>query len=63
MPGSLRESVSESLGAFRAVFSNRDLRLLQFAATAAETGKWLYIVALSVYAYDMAARPPSAWSR
>ena len=53
MPGSLRESLSESVGAFRAVLSNRDLRLVESAGLAAETGKWLYIVALSVYAYDV----------
>jgi MFS family permease len=47
----VRESLSESLGAFRAVLGNRDLRLVQSAAVAAETGKWLYIVALEVYAY------------
>jgi MFS family permease len=53
VPGSLRESLSESLSAFRAVLGNRDLRLLESAGAAAETGKWLYIVALSVYAYQV----------
>ena len=53
MPGSLRESLSESLGAFRAVLGNRDLRLVESAGAVAETGKWLYIVALDVYAYKV----------
>jgi MFS family permease len=51
--GSLRQSLSESVGAFRAVLGNRNLRLVESAGLAAETGKWLYIVALLVYAYDV----------
>jgi MFS family permease len=51
--GSLRQSLSESFGAFRAVLANRNLRLVESAGLAAETGKWLYIVALLVYAYNI----------
>jgi MFS family permease len=53
VPGSLRQSLSESLGAFRAVLGNRNLRLVESAGAAAETAKWLYIIALMVYAYDV----------
>jgi MFS family permease len=53
VPSTLRESISESLGAFRAVLGNRDLRLVESAGAFAETGKWLYIVALAVYAYGV----------
>ena len=53
MAGSLRQSLAESFGAFRSVLGNRNLRLLESAGVAAETGKWLYVVALLVYAYNV----------
>jgi MFS family permease len=50
--GQLRARVSESLGAFAAVFTNRDLRRVELAFAGSELGKWLYIIALAVFAYD-----------
>jgi MFS family permease len=47
----LRERLSESLSAFGAVFTNPNLRRLELAFTGSEFGKWLYLVALAVYAY------------
>jgi len=44
--------VWEPFRAFRAVFANPDLRRVQLAWAGSETGKWLYILALSIYAYD-----------
>jgi MFS family permease len=51
--GPLRESISESLAAFRAVLGNPGLRLVESAGALAETGKWLYVVALLVYAHGV----------
>jgi MFS family permease len=48
----LRERLSEPFEAFRAVFANPSLRRVELAAAGSETGKWLYILALSIYAYD-----------
>src|SRR5919108_3102836 len=45
--------LSESLAAFRSVFSNPGLRRLELAWGASETGKWFYVVALAVFAYDV----------
>jgi MFS family permease len=50
--GQLRARVSESLWAFAAVFTNRDLRRVELAFAGSELGKWLYIIALAVFAYD-----------
>jgi MFS family permease len=50
--GQLRARVSESLRAFAAVFTNRDLRRVELAFAGSELGKWLYIIALAVFAYD-----------
>jgi len=47
-----RERLSEPFQAFRAVFANPSLRRVELAAAGSETGKWLYILALSIYAYD-----------
>jgi MFS family permease len=47
-----RERLSEPFQAFRAVFANPGLRRVELAAAGSETGKWLYILALSIYAYD-----------
>jgi len=49
--GELRERLSESLSAFRAVFSNPNLRRIEIAWAGSETGKWMYVVAVSVFAY------------
>ncbi len=51
MAGELRERLSESASAFRAVFSNPTLRRIQIAWAGSETGKWMYVVAVSVFAY------------
>jgi len=50
--GRLRARISESLWAFGAVFTNPELRRLQLAFAGSELGKWLYLIALAVYAYD-----------
>jgi MFS family permease len=52
MIGRLRARISESLWAFGAVFTNTDLRRLQLAFAGSELGKWLYLIALAVFAYD-----------
>ncbi len=52
MPEGLRERLSEPFQAFRAVFANPGLRRVELAAAGSETGKWLYILALSIFAYD-----------
>jgi MFS family permease len=44
--------VSESLWAFGAVFTNRDLRRVELAFAGSELGKWLYLIALAVFAYQ-----------
>ena len=51
--GGVRRRLSESLRAFRSVFANAGLRRLELAWALSETGKWLYIVALAVFAYDI----------
>ena len=52
MLGSSRERLGESLDAFRAVVTNRDLRRIELAWAAAITAYWAFIIALAVYAYD-----------
>ena len=47
----MRERLSESLSAFRAVFANPNLRRVELAWTLSETGKWMYVVAVAVFAY------------
>ena len=49
---SLRERLAGSAQAFRAVFRNPNLRRIELAWIGSETGKWLYIIALWVYAYE-----------
>jgi MFS family permease len=49
--GELKERLSESASAFRAVFSNPTLRRIQVAWAGSETGKWMYVVAVAVFAY------------
>ncbi|MBA3365983.1 MAG: MFS transporter [Actinobacteria bacterium] len=48
----LRDRLADSLRAFRAVFTNPNLRRVQLAWVGSETGKWLYLIALAVYAYE-----------
>jgi MFS family permease len=50
--GRLRARIGESLRAFSAVFTNRDLRRVELAFAGSELGKWLYLIALAVFAYD-----------
>jgi MFS family permease len=48
----LRRRFAESVGAFAAVFKNRELRRIELAFAGSELGKWLYIIALAVFAYQ-----------
>jgi MFS family permease len=48
----LRGQFSEPFHAFRAVFANPGLRRIELAWAGSETGKWLYILALSIFAYN-----------
>jgi MFS family permease len=50
--GRLRTRIAESLWAFAAVFTNRELRRVELAFAGSELGKWLYLIALAVFAYD-----------
>ncbi len=52
MAGRLRGRLSEPFHAFRAVFANPGLRRVELAWAGSETGKWLYIIALSIFAYN-----------
>ena len=53
MIGRLRAQLRESLWAFGAVFTNRELRRVELAFAGSELGKWLYLIALAVFAYDI----------
>ena len=44
--------MAESIWAFAAVFTNRDLRRVELGLAGSELGKWLYFIALAVFAYD-----------
>jgi MFS family permease len=48
----LRGQLSEPFLAFRAVFANPGLRRVELAWAGSETGRWVYILALSIFAYD-----------
>src|SRR2546430_1911060 len=48
----MRERLSESLSAFRAVFANPNLRRVELAWAGSETGKWMYVIGVSVFAYE-----------
>jgi MFS family permease len=50
--GRLRHRLAESLWAFGAVFTNPDLRRIELAFAGSEVGKWLYLIALAVFAYE-----------
>ncbi len=52
MAEGLRRRLAEPIQSFRAVFANPGLRRVELAWAGSETGKWLYILALSIYAYD-----------
>lgn len=45
-------AIRDSLGAFRDVLGNSDLRRLQLALIGSTIGAWAYVVAVSVYAYE-----------
>jgi MFS family permease len=45
--------IAESTAAFRDVVGNKSLRRLELAWTASIVGHWAYLVAVSVYAYDV----------
>jgi MFS family permease len=48
----MRERLSESLSAFRAVFANPNLRRVELAWAGSETGKWMYVIGVSVFAFE-----------
>lgn len=48
----MRERLSESLSAFRAVFGNPNLRRIELAWAGSETGKWMYVIGVAVFAYS-----------
>ena len=48
----VRGRLAESFGAFRAVFANPNLRRVELAWAGSETGKWMYVVAVGVFAYN-----------
>ena len=56
----MRERLAESLNAFRAVFRNPNLRRIELAWTGSETGKWMYVVAVAVFAYGHGGAPAVA---
>jgi MFS family permease len=49
----LRRRIADSAAAFRDVVRNENLRRLELAWTASIVGHWAYLVAVSVYAYDV----------
>jgi MFS family permease len=52
MLGTVRVRLRESGAAFAAVFANRDLRLVQLSWAGSVTAYWVFIVALSLFAYE-----------
>ena len=50
---SVRRRIGESAEAFRNVFANRGLRNLELAWAASIVATWAYMIAISVYAYDV----------
>ena len=52
MNAGARGRLGESLAAFRAVFTNANLRRVELAWAATNIGRWAYFVALAVYAYN-----------
>ncbi|HET6623498.1 MAG TPA: MFS transporter [Gaiellaceae bacterium] len=51
--GGLKTHLRESAAAFRGVFANPSLRWLQLAWAAVIVGHWAYLVAVSVFAYNV----------
>ncbi|HEX2345237.1 MAG TPA: MFS transporter [Gaiellaceae bacterium] len=49
----VRRRIAESTAAFRDVVQNENLRRLELAWTASIIGQWAYLVAVSVYAYEV----------
>lgn len=49
----VRRRIAESTAAFRDVLRNESLRRLELAWTASIIGQWAYLVAVSVYAYEV----------
>ncbi len=49
----VRSRIAESTAAFRDVVKNESLRRLELAWTASIIGQWAYLVAVSVYAYEV----------
>jgi len=49
----LRKRIADSVAAFGDVFRNANLRRLELAWAASVVGNWAYLVAVSVYAYDV----------
>ena len=47
----IQERMGESLTAVRGVFSNRDIRRVEFAFAGSVIGSYAYLVAVTVYAY------------
>ena len=51
--GAARRRIGESAAAFHDVVKNESLRRLELAWTASIIGQWAYLVAVSVYAYEV----------
>jgi MFS family permease len=49
----VRKRIADSTAAFRDVLQNESLRRLELAWTASIVGQWAYLVAVSVYAYEV----------
>src|SRR5262249_44747046 len=52
MLGAFRERLEESRSAFSAVFTNPNLRRVELPWAGTSRAYWMFIVALSFYAYD-----------
>src|SRR5262245_37268445 len=52
MLDTIRARLRESSAAFAAVFANRDLRKIQISWAGSVTAYWVFIIALSLFAYD-----------
>jgi MFS family permease len=52
----LRKRLADSVAAFRAVAGNPSLRRLEVAWAFAVVGHWAYLIAVSIYAYDVGGK-------
>ncbi len=52
MSTSVSERLGQSLGAFRDVYANRDIRNVQLAFAGSVAGMYAYTIAIAVYAYE-----------